>query len=80
MKVFIIFILIVALFFYALRGILRSVGRIILGPNNGRDTRQAPYNRPQNRKEGDIQIDRQHKEEKHINANVGEYVDYEEVK
>ena len=79
MKVLVIFILIVVLFFYVIRAVFRSIGRILLGTDRSY-ARYETSSKTTNRKEGDVQIDRQRTEEKQINANVGEYVDYEEVK
>jgi hypothetical protein len=46
----------------------------------GQATKQKTQHKTKTRQQGDVHIDRQPSRDKKIKDNVGEYVDYEEIK
>jgi hypothetical protein len=77
MKFLIIIILVLVLLSWFFRMIMGYFARTFLSNfTNG----QPPKTKQQTRRQGEIHIDKQPSKDKKIKEDVGEYVDYEEIK
>lgn len=80
MKYLLIFILILVLLSWFFRMIMGYFARNFFNNLNNNNRQESKPKTQKTRKQGDVHIDKQPARDKKIKEDVGEYVDYEEIK